>query len=365
MIKAECIAASRGKTKIATFLVTMPRYILAEFNTHRVFTRNSASSRAIRTEKMLQMLLDNPFMPVAWQKDHTGMQGTEYFEEEMFGEETSIPIIQAFQQLWLQIRNESMVQSGVMRRMGLTKQLANRILEPYMWHTVLVTATEWDNFFNLRCPKYDIGDGILYKSRRDAIIAMQAKGIDTQTGELFTTTLEWLKINKGQADIHMSLVAEAIYDAYQTARFENLHDHEWHIPYGAFIDNQEVTRLVLENSDFAKKMMLPKGLTTLNWETMQRAKVMISVARCARLSYKTLGDNPKIDYKADFDMYHRLRNDQHWSPFEHVAYAMGNFEWDECVKTIINSKGAFEKQKGWLANYRGWVQERALLENAA
>lgn len=365
MIKAECVAASQGKTKIATFKVTMPRYILAEFNTHRVFTRNSASSRAIRTEKMLQMLLENPFVPIAWQKDHTGMQGTEYFEGEIFGEESQMFTTEALKQLWLGIMKESMVQSGMMRKVGLTKQIANRILEPYMWHTVLVTATEWENFFNLRCPQYDIGDGILYKSRRDALLAMRNRGIDTSTGELFTTTLEWLKVNKGQADIHMSLVAEAIYDAYQTARFREAHALDWHIPYGDLLDTHEITRVVLDNSDFAKKMNLPQGLTSLSWETLQRAKVMIAVARCARLSYQTLGDSPKIDYKADFEMYHKLRRDQHWSPFEHVSYSMGDYEWDVCVKTIINSQGQFEQQKGWLANFRGWVQERALLENAA
>lgn len=356
MIKAECVAASQGKTKIATFKVTMPRYILPEFNTHRVFTRNSASSRAIRTEKMLQMLLENPFIPIAWQKDHTGMQGTEYLDEYQ---------AKIVAEDWQKAKRMAISKAEDLRSEGVTKQLANRVLEPYMWHTVLVTATEWDNFFSLRCPQYDIGDGILYKSRRDAILAMQSRGIDTSTGEMFTSTLEWLKCNRGQADIHMSLVAEAIYDAYQTARFKDLTTHDWHIPYGDQMNTHDITRIVLDNSDTFKAMNIPKEITTLDWSTLQRVKVMIAVSRCARLSYQTLGDNPKIDYKADLDMYHRLRKDRHWSPFEHVAYSMGDYEWDVCIKTIINSKGEFEQQKGWLANFRGWVQERALLENAA
>src|SRR5688572_32866283 len=79
MIKAEVVAASKCQTKIATIKVTMPRYILPEFNTHRVFSRNSASSRAIPFNKMVKAVEENPFTPIAWQKDHKGMQGSEYY----------------------------------------------------------------------------------------------------------------------------------------------------------------------------------------------------------------------------------------------------------------------------------------------
>ena len=53
-IKAVIAADSinvKGK-RITTFIVTMPRIVLAELNTHRVFSRNSASSRAIPFTKM-------------------------------------------------------------------------------------------------------------------------------------------------------------------------------------------------------------------------------------------------------------------------------------------------------------------------
>ena len=83
MIQARILADSiseRGD-RITTYLLTFPRIILAEFNTHRAFSRNSASSRAIPFKKMVESVQTNPFIPIAWQKDHKGMQGTEYLSE--------------------------------------------------------------------------------------------------------------------------------------------------------------------------------------------------------------------------------------------------------------------------------------------
>ena len=90
MISAKIIADSkcpRGH-RLTTFIVTFPRIVLAEFNTHRMFSRNSASSRAIPFKRMVKMLEENPFIPIAWQKDHKGMQGVEYLDE-LTGEDLS------------------------------------------------------------------------------------------------------------------------------------------------------------------------------------------------------------------------------------------------------------------------------------
>src|ERR1035437_3905890 len=80
-ISAKVIADSKNKfgNRITTMVVTFPRYILAELNTHRMFSKNSASSRAIPFERLLKSVEENPFIPIAWMKDHKGMQGTEYF----------------------------------------------------------------------------------------------------------------------------------------------------------------------------------------------------------------------------------------------------------------------------------------------
>ena len=82
LISAEIIADSlnQHQERITTFKLVFPRYILAELNTHRVFTKNSSSSRAIPFKKMVQQVLDKPFIPIAFQKDHKGMQGTKYLD---------------------------------------------------------------------------------------------------------------------------------------------------------------------------------------------------------------------------------------------------------------------------------------------
>ena len=131
--------------RLITMVVTMPRMILAEFNTHRVFSRNSASSRAIPFNKMVERVKEHPFIPIAWQKDHKGMQGTEYFTDER--------AIDFNRNTWLTARDNAVYEAvRLSDRAEVTKQICNRLLEPFMWHTVIVSATEWENFFKLRCP---------------------------------------------------------------------------------------------------------------------------------------------------------------------------------------------------------------------
>lgn len=152
MIKAEVVADSKNEfgNRITTMVVTFPRIILAEFNTHRMFSRNSASSRAIPFEKMVKSIEENPFIPIAWQKDHKGMQGSEYFIDEAD--------IAARRFEWTSARDFAVSRAKVMATNGTTKQLCNRLLEPFMWHTVICSFTEVENFFELRCPSYEIDD---------------------------------------------------------------------------------------------------------------------------------------------------------------------------------------------------------------
>lgn len=150
MYKAEILADSLSPTgdRLTTMKVTFPRIVLAEFNTHRMFSRNSASSRAIPFEKMVEMVQEKPFIPIAWQKTHKGMQGTEYYTDKTY--------INGRFYDWLKARDYAVKQAEELNRVGITKQLCNRLLEPFMWHTVICTFTESSNFFKLRCPVYEI-----------------------------------------------------------------------------------------------------------------------------------------------------------------------------------------------------------------
>ena len=133
--------------RITSFILTYPRFINSELMTHRVFSRNSASSRAIPFEKMVKMVQEYPFIPIAWQKHHSGMQGTEYFtESEAYWNNDK----------WLKARDNAVKIATLLTNDKVTKQLANRLLEPFMWHTTLCTFTESENFFNLRLPIYEI-----------------------------------------------------------------------------------------------------------------------------------------------------------------------------------------------------------------
>lgn len=363
MIKAEMIAASQHPitgVKIATMKVVMPRYILAEFNTHRMFSRNSASSRAIPFEKMANSVQKNPFIPIAWQKDHKGMQGTEYLDgltasdlDPQYIPEYSAK--QLLSDLWAgewpdgSAAYYAIDRARDLNQLGATKQLSNRLIEPFMWHTVLVTATEWDNFFNLRCPQYamsEVADNF-YKSKKDLM---------TKHGPGFAllSDLQWLEMNKGQADIHMMALAESMYDCYNEAEFKVLQPGEWHIPYGDQINGTEL--IAAYEKEYGE--VLHTG--NLYHFLVKR----VSVARCARLSYETLGDEPKINYLADIKLFDMLSRNGHLSPFEHVARAMTEWEHEVFIKTEIVEDKPIQR-RGWCANFNSFIPYRSLIENAA
>lgn len=132
---------SPGGVRLTTFEVTLPRIVLAEFNTHRAFSRNSASSRAIPVKKMIERVLEDPYIPEVWGSNKKGMQA---------GEEVPPPRRLDAKRFWLEARDEAVRQAQRLYDIGIHKQTTNRLLEPFMWHTIIVTATEWDNFFHLR-----------------------------------------------------------------------------------------------------------------------------------------------------------------------------------------------------------------------
>jgi thymidylate synthase ThyX len=121
-------SVSPAGVRLITLEVRFPRFILSEFNTHRVFSRNSASSRAVPTKKMIERVLENPAMPVEWGVNKPGMSASDT----------------------IALDQEEEAKAEWLRRFNIHKQVVNRVLEPFMWHTVIVTATEWSNFFELR-----------------------------------------------------------------------------------------------------------------------------------------------------------------------------------------------------------------------
>jgi thymidylate synthase ThyX len=357
VISAKTVADSQcNGHRITTMLVTMPRFILAEFNTHRVFSRNSASSRAIPFEKMVKIVDENPFIPIAWQRDHKGMQGTEYL---------TAPIDVAYaHDLWLEASKKAircaknLYHQAQDQEPFVTKQLCNRLLEPFMWTTVLVTATEWENFFHLRCPQYEqmSSYGTYYRRSRKDYLKNVGLPDEPQNYDSWSD-IDWLKINKGQAEIHMMAVAEAMWDAMQESKPRELKPGEWHIPFGDQIDEDVLYNYI--------KSVFTAGEYS-HGEKHDEVRIKIATARCARTSYTVFGDEGKtVDYQKDIDLHNKLATSGHWSPFEHCARAMN----DEEHYRIYERRGPLpngytekdlDYQTGWCRNFKGWVQYRAM-----
>lgn len=132
---------SEAGKRLTTFQLRYPRFIHSEMLTHRVFSRNASSSRAIPVHRMIEMVSTEPAMPIHWGKNQAGMQA----KEELSGEARH-----DVQALWLAAAKEAAAIAGSMMDLGVHKQVANRILEPFQHISVVLTATEYENWFELR-----------------------------------------------------------------------------------------------------------------------------------------------------------------------------------------------------------------------
>lgn len=179
-ISAKIIADSISERgiRITSVQLRYPKFIHGELMTHRVFSRNAASSRAIPVERMIRDVVEDPAMPVYWGKNQKGMQADE---------EMSLQQIKLLQRKWLAGRDDAVALAQTLMQDGLHKQIANRVLEPWFHINTLVTATEWDNFFEQRLHK--------------------------------------------DAQPEMRTLAEAIRDAIEQSAPHELLPGEWHLPY--------------------------------------------------------------------------------------------------------------------------------------
>jgi hypothetical protein len=165
--------------RMTTMEIEYPRFILAELNTHRMLSKNSASSRAIPVKAMHQHMTENPARPVHWGKNQPGMQAN----TELVGMDLT-----DVQFMWQRAQQDAMHWAQQMsERAGLHKHVANRITEPWMTMKTVISGTEWRNFFWLR-------------AHADA-----------------------------QPEIHE--LATKMFDAYNQSVPQLLQPDEWHLPY--------------------------------------------------------------------------------------------------------------------------------------
>lgn len=141
-IQAEVVCDSINDmgSRLTTIVGTCHRFVLAELNTHRLFSRNSASSRAIPTKKRIEMVLEDPAIPIEFGANQAGMQAGAPIEDE-----------DEARRAWLTASRMAVLQAERLAELGVHKQVVNRVLEPFMWHTVVLSSTMWENFFEQRC----------------------------------------------------------------------------------------------------------------------------------------------------------------------------------------------------------------------
>jgi thymidylate synthase ThyX len=268
-ITAQVVADSVSQTgvRLTTIELVYPRFIHAEFMTHRMFSRNASSSRAIPVGKQLKMINTNPAEPIHWGENQKGMQAR-----------TELRGIRKWlvRQLWKQHRRTSVRTAWAMALLGAHKQIVNRITEPHNHIRVLVTSTSWANFFALR-------------NHHDAMPEIQK----------LAQEIEW---------------------AMDFSKPTILNDGEWHLP---FVTDQE-------------KIQHHRELGKL---------VSVSIARCARISYKAHDNKPSM-FGTDIILAAKLVDSKplHASPAEHQA--------------TPDSKSASPSLWG---NFQGWIQYRKTL----
>lgn len=231
-----------------TFELTYPRYIHSEFMTHRVFSRNASSSRAIPVKRMIEQVRENTVIPPKVFMNQKGMVG----ETEADPFTTT-----AFHVLWEEAAENACKTAEMMERLGIHKQHVNRILEPFQFIKVIVTATDWCNFFVLRL----------------------APDAQPEIREL----------------------ASAIYD--EMNRYHNKDvgvlelDKEHIVVSIPYITDEDIKEIGKEEYHLLMK---------------------ISAARCARVSYNN-HDGSKPDIEKDLKLYGHLYDSKHMSPMEHAC----------------------------------------------
>jgi len=318
--------------ELITYELVFPRFLLAELNTHRMFSKNSASSRAIPFKKMVEMVKNNPFIPMAFQHEHKGMQGSEYF--------TGIDA-EVAERNWVVASEKAIMMATHMNTGGVTKQLCNRLLEPFMWHKVLLTTglEGLRNFFELRCPEYKVpytwdAETKVFKSKKEATKYWKDKSdTDPSIGKpQERSVLDWLQLNKGQAEIHMMELAESMYDAYNESVPQKLKEGEYHIPY-----DEELLDLAAG-----------KGYT-------YKDIIKASTGLCARTSYITVGDEKIPSIETLIGIHDKMKDSVpfHASPYEHCSICPSQEEYDNSIRG---------SEKGWFRNYKGFKSYRQMLE---
>lgn len=299
--------------RLTTFELTLPRIVLAEFNTHRMLSRNSASSRAIPFSKMVERVKNDPFIPKRWPKNQSGMQATEYLslDEAKHAEADWLTACRRAVEVAEHLANVGGKMHDVYG--GVHKAICNRLLEPFLWHTIVFTSTELENFYALRADK--------------------------------------------MAQDEIREPTEMLIEAYEKSMPMQLKSGEWHLPFVTDYDlfREENGRWSARHDEAGH--IGDRGTLELidpDWSYWTK----ISSARCARVSYLT--HEGKRDLADDETLFERLVQPGHMSPLEHPARALTREQW-RVQATEMASDWIFDRVP--VGNFWGWLQFRKTISH--
>lgn len=273
--RVEIVASSVSNetgVKIVTMALRYHRFIHAELMTHRVFSRNASSSRAIPVLKMLKQVWSDPATPYHWGSNQPGMQAG----KELPGWKKAL-----LRFGWRSAAKGSAAIAYVFYLFGLHKQVANRVTEPFQFIQVVVTSTEWENWYNLRA--------------------------------------------HGAAQPEIQHLAYLMQDKSKDHLVRHLMPGQWHTPY------------------FGEGYWSPIGQQEVDIKGFSLAQALaISTARCARVSYQN-HDGSTSTLESDVKLHNALADAGHFSPFEHCATPMrGGVEtFTQTAATHLDNMGNF------------------------
>lgn len=308
--KVVCDSISEQGHRITTFELEYNRYIHGELLTNRMFSRNCSSSRAIPIKKMIEYTQNNMAMPLYYGSAKSGMQAGEELES------IWLPKL-----LW---KSGFFVSKNIVKAMDklkLHKQIPNRLLEPWQMIKVVVTATDFDNFFNLRI--------------------------------------------EGAAQPEIAMLAHKMYQAREDSKPKLLKDGQYHLPYVETYELEDVERNQSNNDQY---YFVPDSANVIVGEELNLEEaIRMSAASCAAQSYRTESMTLKKANKI-FDMLIKDKT-LHASPFENIATPIHYTN----KGMMINEKNPVTWQKGIThidrkgnlhsGNFKGWIQYRHLLDN--
>lgn len=299
-ISAKVVADSISEegVRITTFELEYPRFIHAEFMTHRLFSRNAQSSRAVPVEKMLEQIRKNPANPIHWGKNQPGMSAKETSEDPVdTGGWGGFPMGNR-EYPWHAWDLGACSAADLAERFanaGYHKQIVNRLTEPFAHIKVVCTATEYDNFF-------------------------------------------WLRRHP-DAQPEIQELAEQMWQAREASTPMMLYAGDWHLPY--YKDGYYINAGTFDTDSDGHNHILGDAM-------------MISSSCCAQVSYRKLDDSLEKARKI-YDMLVESKP-VHASPFEHQATPIVYAEEHGVTHTDRKGNHWSANFRGWI-QYRQFLPD--------